>query len=274
MKDRVMEEVENEGRRNVLIKHGLLQNYYLVIPKVVMADRELSLQAKVIFAVILDFIHTDGRGEIFPSQTTLCRRLNISRPTLKKYLDELREKGYLSWEKRGLPARNFYVLNIPHVNRQRFDIDTWGINPELVNAHKKIADSDSDATENDNTGLQQDANAALQQDENAALHQAENSNTGLQLVDNTGLQLVDSQGLQLADSRGLQHNKSNITNLLSNNKPATKVGVKGIVEGIAKSIRSSQAKKVGSRDEFVEALKEMGFSEEEIGEVSDEEVGD
>ena len=56
------------------------------------------------------------------------------------------------------------------------------------------------------------------------------------------------------------------------NKAIGGVEMKKLAAGISKSVASVPPKKVETLRDFVSALKEMGFSEEEIGEVSDEEV--
>ena len=82
-----------------------------ILPKAVMIDRDLSLQAKGIFAYLVTYA---GNSETaFPSQKTISYQLRISKDTVGKYIKELRENGYLEIEQKregGRFSHNVYKL--------------------------------------------------------------------------------------------------------------------------------------------------------------------
>ena len=82
-----------------------------ILPKAVMIDRDLSLQAKGIFAYLVTYA---GNSETaFPSLRTISYQLRISKDTAGKYIKELRENGYLEIEQKregGRFSHNVYKL--------------------------------------------------------------------------------------------------------------------------------------------------------------------
>ena len=82
-----------------------------ILPKAVMIDPNLSLQAKGIFAYLVTYA---GNSETaFPSQKTISYQLRISKDTVGKYIKELRENGYLEIEQKregGRFSHNVYKL--------------------------------------------------------------------------------------------------------------------------------------------------------------------
>ena len=82
-----------------------------ILPKRVMIDPNLSLQAKGIFAYLVTYA---GNGnEAFPSLRTISYQLGISKDTAGKYIKELKENGYLEIEQKkenGRFSHNVYKL--------------------------------------------------------------------------------------------------------------------------------------------------------------------
>ena len=82
-----------------------------ILPKAVMIDRDLSLQAKGIFAYLVTYA---GNSETaFPSLRTISYQLRISKDTAGKYIKELKENGYLEIEQKregGRFSHNVYKL--------------------------------------------------------------------------------------------------------------------------------------------------------------------
>jgi DNA replication protein DnaD len=133
-----MQDIEKkEGNQNVFQKNIFLSMGSIAIPDLIMADRKLSIHAKQMMGIILKFIQEKEEGKCFPTQTCLASMMQTSRRSISRYLDELQQRKYLSWERKGVPARNYYILKLPdEFNEEDFDCKNWSIDLDLF--RKKI----------------------------------------------------------------------------------------------------------------------------------------
>ena len=84
---------------------------YGIIPKSLMQDKSLSIQAKAVYAYLATY--ADKNGKCYPSKVRMETELNVAESTLQKYIKELVAKGYLKREQeksKGKFAHNIYVL--------------------------------------------------------------------------------------------------------------------------------------------------------------------
>lgn len=96
-----------------------------IVPKNVMQDPNLSLQAKGLFSYLATYANKDG--DCFPSRDLMCSHLNIGKDTITKYLRELKEAGYLDVEQvkeNGKFAHNVYHLMPCREIKDTVDTDT------------------------------------------------------------------------------------------------------------------------------------------------------
>ena len=81
------------------------------VPKLVMTDRNISVQAKAIYSYLCSF---SGAGEsCFPGKDRMSADLGISKDTLTKYIKQLVSAGYISVEQKkvgGKFSHNVYVI--------------------------------------------------------------------------------------------------------------------------------------------------------------------
>jgi hypothetical protein len=82
-------EIENEG----------LQAGYAFIPNWLLQDGTISFGARLTYAVLLRYAWSERR--VFPGQAQLGQVLGVSRKAVGAYLRELRQKAYVSYERRG-----------------------------------------------------------------------------------------------------------------------------------------------------------------------------
>ena len=86
---------------------------YGLIPRKIMRNKNLSMQAKAIYSYLASFAGNTGRA--FPSTNLMADELGISRNTLFKYLKELRTLGAISVEREitsyGIKGKNIYYLH-------------------------------------------------------------------------------------------------------------------------------------------------------------------
>ena len=91
---------------------GVYEQGYGMSPKLVMRDKNLSIEAKAIYAYMSSFAGSGGSA--FPKVETACRDLNISKNRFLKYRKELVDYGYITIEKErkgGKFDNNVYILN-------------------------------------------------------------------------------------------------------------------------------------------------------------------
>lgn len=86
---------------------------YGLIPKKIMRNKNLSIQAKAIYSYLASFAGNTGKA--FPSTNLMADELGISRNTLFKYLKELRDVEAISIKRErgsnGTFEKNIYYLN-------------------------------------------------------------------------------------------------------------------------------------------------------------------
>lgn len=84
---------------------------YGVIPKMVMKDPDLTIEAKAIYSYIASYA---GAGHTaFPSVDLICHDLNIGKDRFRKHRRQLIEKGYLVVEQHsngGKYSNNLYTI--------------------------------------------------------------------------------------------------------------------------------------------------------------------
>lgn len=93
---------------------GIFEQGYGIISKSVMKMKDLHIIAKGIYSYICSY---SGKGkDAFPTREHICNDLGISKDTLTKYLQELKEKGLLNVKQEksenGKFNHNVYSVNI------------------------------------------------------------------------------------------------------------------------------------------------------------------
>lgn len=90
----------------------VLVSGYGINPKLVMKDKDLTIEAKAIYAYIASYA---GAGKTaYPSVDLICSDLNIGKESFQKHRKCLIEKGYLIIEKvtqKGRFTNNLYVIS-------------------------------------------------------------------------------------------------------------------------------------------------------------------
>ena len=79
------------------------------IPKLVMLDKRLSIEAKAIYAYLASF--SGGGQTVYPSREKIVSDLCISINRYYKHFNLLLDHGFITIEKQGFVTRNAYVLN-------------------------------------------------------------------------------------------------------------------------------------------------------------------
>ena len=102
----------NEIARNIEIVgadpvtlHGFTQ-----VPNVVLTDTALSVGAKLAYAMLLKYAWS--QDACFPGQLTLATEMGAGERSVRTYLKELEDIGYLEVKQRGLGKTNYYRLHV------------------------------------------------------------------------------------------------------------------------------------------------------------------
>ena len=102
-----MNQIKEKDTIQILDKS--LKQGFTAIPRIILKDPNLTMQAKVIFALLLDYAWQ--KGSCFPGQDRLAEDLAVHRNTIIKHLKELKEYGLICWKQRGLNQTNIYYIN-------------------------------------------------------------------------------------------------------------------------------------------------------------------
>jgi len=96
-------------KKTLVILDPTLKKGFTATPNAVLTAPGLSLPAKAIYSILLMFAWQND--ECFPGQERLAEVAGCSDRTIRKYLDELRQYGLISWVQRGLNQTNIYYLH-------------------------------------------------------------------------------------------------------------------------------------------------------------------
>lgn len=124
--------------QNEVKLQGVMAKGYGTIPKVVVQDEDLSIEAKAIYSYIASYA---GAGHTaFPSVSITTKHLGISKNRYYKHRKYLEDKGYISIERLRTEngfSKNIYTLNstvrIQNVDIRNEDIQNVDIRNEYTN---------------------------------------------------------------------------------------------------------------------------------------------
>jgi hypothetical protein len=107
-----MESIKETLKRHpIIIENEALRHGFTQIPNYVLRDGSLSLGARLIYTMLLSYAWQEKK--CFPGQAKLATDLGVDERSVRRYLAELRESGYVDWKQRGLGKTNvYYILDI------------------------------------------------------------------------------------------------------------------------------------------------------------------
>ena len=95
----------------IIIENKALRQGFTQIPNYVLRDKRLSFGARLTYSLLLSYAWQEG--SCFPGQERIAQELGVSRQSVSRFLQELREAPYIDWERRGLGKTNvYYILDI------------------------------------------------------------------------------------------------------------------------------------------------------------------
>lgn len=128
------------GDKNTLKQEEILSKGYGIIPKFVMKDKELSAEAKAIYAYLCSY---SGAGDTaFPSVELMCNDLKMSRNRFEKHRKDLIDRGYIVISRKRLESgfsNNIYqlpkVLSLQSVPLQNVAVGNVALQNEATNSN-------------------------------------------------------------------------------------------------------------------------------------------
>lgn len=98
---------------NEALKHGFTQ-----LPNYVLKDKTLSFGARLAYAVLLSYAWQQDR--CFPGQARMAQDLGTTDRSIRTFLTELKERGYITWKQQGLNKPNiYYILDFKPLEMRR-----------------------------------------------------------------------------------------------------------------------------------------------------------
>ncbi len=92
----------------LLLEDQTLRYGFVQLPKQILYARNLSRDAKLLYAVLLGYAWQEGR--CFPGYHRLCEDMGASENMVRKYMRELEAVNLLRQKRRGLGKTNIYTL--------------------------------------------------------------------------------------------------------------------------------------------------------------------
>ena len=143
-----------ENNSDQLVVSNVNSKGYGIIPKMVMQDQRLHINAKAIYAYFNSFAGTGNSA--FPTRKRICYDLGISGDTFGKYLKQLTDTGYLKVTQNKVAGRfsnNVYTIcdtiSIGNDNSDTDNTDTETIgNGKMVTNNNNVFKNNSSKNNN------------------------------------------------------------------------------------------------------------------------------
>lgn len=138
--------------KNSLKLDGVLSNGYGIIPKKIMRDPDLSIEAKSIYAYLTSY---SGSGSTaYPSVSLMCKDLNVSRDRFYRHRKKLIEKDYIrvdqNQDKEGWSNNIYTIVSLPcPQNKDTRNKDTQ--NKDTQNTDTRNKDTNNNSSNNNSS---------------------------------------------------------------------------------------------------------------------------
>ena len=95
-------------KHTIVILNGALKHGFTQLPRYVLQDKKLSFGARLTYAVLLSYAWQED--SCFPGQERMAKDLGTTDRSVRTFLAELKEKGYIDWKQQGLGKPNIYYI--------------------------------------------------------------------------------------------------------------------------------------------------------------------
>src|SRR6476659_9235586 len=87
-------------RHTIVVENEVLKRGFTQLPNYVLRDKKLSFGARLAYAVLLSYAWQ--QESCFPGQTRMAQDLGTTDRSIRTFLNELKERGYVTWKRQGL----------------------------------------------------------------------------------------------------------------------------------------------------------------------------
>jgi DNA-binding MarR family transcriptional regulator len=95
-------------KHTIVVLNEALKQGFTQLPNYVLRNNKLSTGARLTYAVLLSYAWQ--KDSCFPGQERIAEDLGVKRNAISNYLKELKDEGFISWERRGLNKTNIYFI--------------------------------------------------------------------------------------------------------------------------------------------------------------------
>lgn len=95
-------------KHTIVVLNQALKRGFTQLPNYVLRDKDLSFGARLAFAVLLSYAWQ--QDSCFPGQGKMAEDLGTHERSVRRYLQELKDRGYIDWKQRGLNRTNVYYI--------------------------------------------------------------------------------------------------------------------------------------------------------------------
>lgn len=100
--------MQDPDERTIVVEDESWANGFTQVPNVVLRNPELSMGAKLAYAVLLSYAWQDK--SCFPGQARMARDMGCTEKSVRAHLKELQDTGIVSVRRRGQGRTNIYTL--------------------------------------------------------------------------------------------------------------------------------------------------------------------
>ncbi len=95
----------------IIVENEMLRAGFAALPYLVLKDTDLSIGARLSYAVLLMYAWQEG--STFAGQEKMAKDMGISDRHLRRYLKELEDRSYIRIKRQGLNRPNlYYILDV------------------------------------------------------------------------------------------------------------------------------------------------------------------
>jgi CRP-like cAMP-binding protein len=93
----------------IIVENEMLRAGFAALPYIVLRDTKLSTGARLAYAILLMYAWQEG--SCFPGQARMANDMGTSERHLRRFLQELRDRGYVSW-RRTNTTNEYRILDV------------------------------------------------------------------------------------------------------------------------------------------------------------------
>jgi hypothetical protein len=127
-------------KHTIVILNGALKHGFTQLPRYVLQDKKLTFGARLTYAVLLSYAWQED--SCFPGQERMSKDLGTTDRSVRRFLGELKDKGYIDWKQQGLGKPNiYYILDYKPFKTEADRTPTSGLDRTRISGPKRTPKS-------------------------------------------------------------------------------------------------------------------------------------